>query len=183
MNTKFAAIICGLGLVLSACSEPANQIDWSEVREHASRDVTSELMVGIWTAQEAPYEIRLDENRRYEVCQVARGSADLCNTGFVEYRAGLGVILLGFEDTDVGHHLLDITGSFGSERTQSDLSGQDIPEGAFDFSPNVTGATNAVCAYNPCSTIGNEQGATMLFRLEITSDFNENLATGNWLTE
>ena len=166
---KFA--ILPLALLAVACGS-GNKLDWYEVRENVDANITSKLLVGEWESNHI-FTLTLDPNERYEVCATARGFGAQCSSGYVEYRYGLGVILLNFAEGQVGRRILHMTAEINGPRTRKDLYGFDIPRGALDFSPNLTGDQMERCRYNPCTLLGRPGGERLLFRLNEPGQLGE----------
>ncbi|MAT36200.1 MAG: hypothetical protein CMK06_13845 [Ponticaulis sp.] len=166
--------VLGVCLVLAGCG-PQDKVDWNAVRDQVDQAVTSDLMVGEWTSTHI-YSLTVDESQRYEMCQTAKGFSSVCSSGYVEYHSGFGIVLLNFTESNVGEQLLALSGEQNGPRTRRDMRGVYIPDGAFDFSPNVAGDQLEVCQHNPCTMLGRRGGTRILFRLANTNQFNRDLS-------
>ncbi|MFN4184090.1 MAG: hypothetical protein ACK4M6_04840 [Hyphomonas sp.] len=164
----FISLVIAFSLVVAAsCSK--TEIRW-DAQRFASVDanLSAEVTKGVWRAT-APYTITLDGLGRYEICILERGEKAQCDSGAVEYRSNYIVILLGFLDTEVGGRLLQNSGELerARESIRFDNSNATVPDGAYDFTPNVLDDDIAHgCRRAPCHHFGSNKGHRYLFKLK-----------------
>lgn len=150
-------------LLSSSCTDKRQYWDHDRFAG-VSASRTAEVTKGTWRA-DAPYQVSLDGNGKYEVCFIQEGIEVRCEAGLVEYRESYVVVLLNFRDTKLGAEILDRSGALHQDLNGSvDLLGQPIPEGSVDFTPNVLLRGEAGCDSTPCRHFGPNESMKFRFR-------------------
>lgn len=150
-------------LVVSSCADKRQYWDHDRFAG-VSASRTAEVTKGTWRA-DAPYQVLLDGNGKYEVCSIQEGIKVSCEAGLVEYRESYVVVLLNFRNTKLGAEILDGSGALHQNSNGPvDLLGEPIPEGSVDFTPNVLLRGEAGCDSAPCRHFGPNESVKFRFR-------------------